>query len=95
MKDAAILDEIFYANVTVIKKALRRDDLSPRIYDAQGQDGRKAYACAAHSFCEEKWFEHSGKGNLFKKSMRPKANAAAVTIVITNTTDVCQSTTNG
>ncbi|UIZ22206.1 hypothetical protein KXD40_004972 [Peronospora effusa] len=99
-KDAVILDGIFHANVTIIKEALRRDDLRPGIYDAQGQDAWKAYTCAAHSFCEERWPERSGKeGKLFKKSSRPKANAAAtaaaVTFVLTNTTDVRQSTTNG
>ncbi|CAH0490353.1 unnamed protein product [Peronospora farinosa] len=72
-KDAAILDGVFRANVTIIKEALRRDDLRPGIYDAQGKEGK-----------------------LFKKSSRPKANAAAaVTFVLTNTTDVRQSTTNG
>ncbi|CAI5721713.1 unnamed protein product [Peronospora farinosa] len=66
-KDAAILDGVFRANVTIIKEALRRDDLRP------GKEGK-----------------------LFKKSSRPKANAAAaVTFVLTNTTDVRQSTTNG
>ena len=87
-KDAAILDRDFHANVTVIKEALRRDEMPPRIYDVQGRDAWKAYSCAARSFCEEKWPERSGKGKLSKKSTRPKANAAAVTFVpTTSTTD--------
>ncbi|CAI5733795.1 unnamed protein product [Peronospora destructor] len=93
-KNAAILDRVFYANITVIKEALRRDELPLRIFDAQGRDAWKTYSCAARSFCEEKWPERLGKGRLFKKSPRPKANAAAVTFVITSTTDVRQSTAN-
>ena len=88
-KDAAILDRDFHANITVIKEALRRDEMPPRIYDAQGRDAWKAYSCAARSFCEEKWPERSGKSKLSKKSTRPKANAAAVVTFVptTSTTD--------
>ena len=88
-KDAAILDRDFHANITVIKEALRRDEMPPRIYDVQGRDAWKAYSCAARSFCEEKWPERSGKSKLSKKSTRPKANAAAVVTFVptTSTTD--------
>ncbi|CAH0487296.1 unnamed protein product [Peronospora farinosa] len=55
-KDAAILDGVFHANVTVIKEALRRDDLRLDIYDAQGDKSfkkstrSKANAAAAVTF---------------------------------------------
>ncbi|KAG7380689.1 Rad2 nuclease [Phytophthora pseudosyringae] len=76
-KDAAILDRDFNVNITVIMNALARDELPPRIYDAQGREAWKAYLDAARSFCEEKWPERSGKGKVAKKHSRPKAAAAA------------------
>ncbi|KAL3672963.1 hypothetical protein V7S43_002264 [Phytophthora oleae] len=72
-KDTVILDRDFNANITVIRNALRRDELPPRIYDAQGQEAWKAYLDAARSFCEEKWPERSGKGKPTRKHPRPKA----------------------
>ncbi|KAF1782545.1 Exonuclease 1 [Phytophthora cactorum] len=77
-KDAMILDRDFNTNVTVIMNALRRDELPPRIYDAQNREAWKAFLDAARSFCEDKWPERSGKGKPSKKHARPKtANAAA------------------
>ncbi|KAG2765775.1 hypothetical protein PC129_g12888 [Phytophthora cactorum] len=77
-KDAMILDRDFNTNVTVIMNALRRDELPPRIYDAQNREAWKAFLDAARSFCEDKWSERSGKGKPSKKHARPKtANAAA------------------
>ncbi|KAF4148965.1 hypothetical protein GN958_ATG01881 [Phytophthora infestans] len=77
-KDARILDGDFNANVAVILNALRRDELPPRIYDAQGGAAWETYLDAARSFCEDKWPERSGKGKPAKKHARPKA-AAPVT----------------
>ncbi|KAE9098486.1 hypothetical protein PF005_g15897 [Phytophthora fragariae] len=91
-KDRAILDREFNANVVVIKNALRRDELPPRIYDAHGREAWRTYLDAARSFCEEKWPERSGKGKPTKKHSRPKAVAAAPTT--TSSTDLSQPTAN-
>jgi len=87
-RNAAILDRDFNGNVTVIKNALKRDELPPRIYDAQNREAWKAYLDAARSFCEEKWPERSGKGKASKKHSRPKASGAA-------STEASQSTVDG
>ncbi|KAE8983601.1 hypothetical protein PR003_g24728 [Phytophthora rubi] len=91
-KDRAILDREFNANVVVIKNALRRDELPPRIYDAHGRETWRTYLDAARSFCEEKWPERSGKGKSTKKHSRPKAVAAAPTT--TSSADASQPTAN-
>ncbi|KAG1709478.1 hypothetical protein DVH05_020133 [Phytophthora capsici] len=71
-KDRMILDRDFNTNITVIMNALCRDELPPRIYNAQGQEAWKTYLEAARSFCEEKWPERSGKGKPTRKHPRPK-----------------------
>ncbi|KAJ8558922.1 hypothetical protein ON010_g8527 [Phytophthora cinnamomi] len=84
-KDTVILDREFNANIIVIKNALRRDELPPRIYDAQGRETWKAYLDAARSFCEEKWPERSGKGKPSKKHSRPKAVTVAAPTTASST----------
>ncbi|GMF36803.1 unnamed protein product [Phytophthora lilii] len=89
-KDAAILDRDFNANVVVIRNALRRDELPPRIYDSLGREAWKAYLDASRSFCEDKWPERTWKGKASsKKLVRPKAAPSS------SGTDASQSTTNG
>ncbi|KAG6620379.1 putative exonuclease 1 [Phytophthora cinnamomi] len=92
-KDTVILDREFNANIIVIKNALRRDELPPRIYDAQGRETWKAYLDAARSFCEEKWPERSGKGKPSKKHSRPKAVTVAAPTTASST-DAGQPTAN-
>ncbi|KAK1940561.1 Calcineurin-binding protein cabin-1 [Phytophthora citrophthora] len=92
-KDTMILDRDFNANVTVIMNALRRDELPPRIYNAQGQEAWKAYLDAARSFCEEKWPERSGKGKSTRKHPRPKTSTPAP-VPASQTTSI-QATTMG
>ncbi|KAL4167411.1 hypothetical protein KRP22_012897 [Phytophthora ramorum] len=90
-KDAGILDGEFNANIVVMKNALHRDELPPRIYDAQGREAWKAYLDAARSFCDEKWPERSGKVKTAKKHSRPKA--AAPTVAAAPTTANSMDTT--
>ncbi|TDH72943.1 hypothetical protein CCR75_003786 [Bremia lactucae] len=72
-EDSELLDQDFFGNVTVILNALRRNELPPRIYDAHNRCAWKAYLNAAHSFCEDKWPDRSGKSKPSKKQSRSKA----------------------
>ncbi|KAG7386246.1 hypothetical protein PHYBOEH_008750 [Phytophthora boehmeriae] len=76
-KDRALMDIHFLDNVTVIKNALRRGELPPRIYDAQGREAWRSYLDAARSFCEEKWPERSGKGKVVKNRSRVKPSGSS------------------
>ncbi|OWZ11557.1 uclease 1 [Phytophthora megakarya] len=96
-KDTVILDRDYCANILVISNALRRDELPPRIYDAQNREAWKAYLDAARSFCEEKWPERSGKGKPSKKHSRSKtaATTASNTSTAPTSTDAVHPTATG
>lgn len=72
-----VVDGEFETNVGVIKDALRRDELPPRIYDAQGREAWQSFLAAARAFCEERWPERTGKAKAPKSRTRAKPAAAA------------------
>ncbi|KAG2521014.1 hypothetical protein BBO99_00003460 [Phytophthora kernoviae] len=76
-KDMVLMDRDFLNNVTVIKNALRRNELPPRIYDAEDREAWRKYLDAARSFCEEKWPERSGKGKVAKSRSRMKPSGGS------------------
>lgn len=76
-RELLVVDDEFETNVNVIKDALRRDELPPRIYDALGREAWQSFLMAARSFCEERWPERTGKAKAPKSRARAKPAAAA------------------
>ena len=90
-EDAAIADHEFRTNVSVLKGALFRHELPPRIYDAQGQEAWEVYSTAARSFCEKKWPERLGKSKSVKKLSRPRTIGTVTSALVDSSTSTCAS----
>lgn len=82
-----VVDAEFAVNVGVIKDALRRDELPPRIYDSEGREAWPAFLGASRAFCEERWPERTGGKTKSTKS-RARVKAAPVPVAAPQPTSV-------